>query len=405
MATIRKRGDTYQITVSCGRDSNGKQIIKYATFVPTETSPKKIEKEVQKFALDFEEKIHTGKYFSGDSITFNQFVEQWKNEYAKPHLSTRIYEDYESIIKRYFSELLGNMKLSKINVLHLQSIYTNMLTGNMKIGTIKRVHAVACSIFSHAFKWGIIPENICQRVELPKNTSREEMHCFNVEQTLVFLDILERPYLNGKNIPLQFIAFFNLAVYGGFRRGEMVALTWNDLDFSNGYVSITKSASKTKEGQIIKAPKTTSGIRKVMIPKQCISILKKWHIEQHKLALKFGTYWEGYTGNDFDNNFIFIQDNGKQMYVDTPTHKFKELIDYYNSSVTDENEKLPVIRLHDLRHTSATLLISQGTDIKTVSNRLGHSKTSITMDVYAHALKELDEKASDTIGSLLAKKA
>lgn len=91
------------------------------------------------------------------------------------------------------------------------------------------------------------------------------------------------------------------------------------------------------------------------------------------------------------------------MSVDTPTHKFREILDLYNSQVAKtESEKLPIIRIHDLRHTSATLLLANGTDIETVSKRLGHSKASITLDVYGHAMKEMDRKAADTLEQLFS---
>ena len=89
------------------------------------------------------------------------------------------------------------------------------------------------------------------------------------------------------------------------------------------------------------------------------------------------------------------------MHPDTPYKKFKKIIKRYNNTVTDEKDKLPDIPLHGLRHTSATLLISQNIDVKTVSNRLGHSQASTTIDIYTHALKQLDKKAAETLDNLL----
>lgn len=114
--------------------------------------------------------------------------------------------------------------------------------------------------------------------------------------------------------------------------------------------------------------------------------------------MAIGSQWIG-------NNYIFIQQNGLQMHPDTPYKTFKKIIRRYNKTVIKEEEKLPDIPLHGLRHTSSTLLISQNVDVKTVSSRLGHAQTSTTMDIYSHALKKMDEKAAAVLDDLLVKKA
>ena len=428
MASITQRGDKYLIRVSVGRDTEGKQFTESTTYTPTEKTPKKIEKEVENFAREFEERVRNGKYLEGEKITFCDFLERWREDYAIANLSTNVLEGYESAIKKRFIPAIGNIKLSKINALHLHSIYTDMRKEGKATSTIKRTHAIASSIFSHAFKWGIIQENICQRVELPKQEKAiNELNCFTVEQADTFLHALTLTYTDTykahtriddtgtpynvpeytqeKNVPLQFQVFFNLALYGGFRRGELIALTLNDINYKKKSISISKAASKIKSDTIVKAPKTRAGIREITLPSSCMALLKQWQAEQKKLPFKYGSAWEGYSGKDILKNNIFIQELGKMMCLDTPSHKFREILERYNATVKDDSLKLPLIRLHDLRHTSATLLISQNVDIRTVANRLGHSKTSVTLDIYSHALKELDEKASDVLDGLFTKKA
>ena len=181
-------------------------------------------------------------------------------------------------------------------------------------------------------------------------------------------------------------------------------LTWNDVDFKSRTISINKAITKTKEGQFVKETKTVAGNREIMLPSQCFEVLKEWKLKQMELALSLGDEWQGETGKDFDKNYIFIQlENGSRMDIDTPTHKFKKAIRNYNDSCTCEENKLPEIHLHDLRHTSATLLLSNHVDIETVSHRLGHSKASITLDVYGHWMEETDRTASDTLENLFRK--
>ena len=119
-----------------------------------------------------------------------------------------------------------------------------------------------------------------------------------------------------------------------------------------------------------------------------------------KIALSMGETWAGKPISDFGKNWIFIQADGKQMHLSTPTHKFREIIEHHNNHC-NESEKLPLIRLHDLRHTSATLMISSGVDVRTAANRLGHSSPSLTLNVYAEALRSADQAAAKTLESLI----
>ena len=110
---------------------------------------------------------------------------------------------------------------------------------------------------------------------------------------------------------------------------------------------------------------------------------------------------DGKTPDSFDENNIFIQiENGLPMHLSSPSHKFHEICDLYNSTRKKEEEKLPRIRLHDLRHTGATLQLGNHVDIETVSHRLGHSKASVTLDIYGHALPENDKQAAETLAAM-----
>ena len=137
-----------------------------------------------------------------------------------------------------------------------------------------------------------------------------------------------------------------------------------------------------------------------------MELLRKLKLEQTAKAMRLGAdIWKGYFGAEFDNNFVFIQENGLMMNLDTPTHSITDIINYYNREYAkSESDKLPQIRLHDLRHTNATILLSQNQDIESVAKRLGHHKTSVTLDIYGHALKSKDKVASDTLESLLIRK-
>ena len=179
----------------------------------------------------------------------------------------------------------------------------------------------------------------------------------------------------------------------------MVALTWEDIDFETHTVSINKAAAKTKKrGQIIKSTKTAAGNRVLILPKSCFVTLRAWKSEQRQLAMRLGSAWAGETGKNFDKNYVFIQlDSGRMMNLDTPGHRFKSILKRYNSTVKNEADRLPQIRLHDLRHTSASLLIAEKVDIAEVSRRMGHSDISVTLNIYTHPQPEKDSEAADAL--------
>lgn len=426
MASIRKRGKSYQITVSNGRRADGRQIIETATFTP---DPNKTEKQnqkaLEKFVFEFEEKVTSGKYLDGEKLTYKAYIDLWLEEYARKQMQATSLERTEDALNKLILPELGHLKVSKIQPLHLQQFYDKLIKNGYTIrgirreyksNTIKRIHQIISSSLNTAVRWQIIDSNPCSRISPPKleNTVRK-IKCFSLEEAQIFLDQLDKDYTvrrGGRTkavsvdekhyiihkVPLQMKVFFNLALFGGFRLGELVALTWDDVNFQNNTVSITKSTAKTKNGQITKCPKTPTSIRTISIPPDVIQLLSHYKAEQAKYRLSLGSYWNG-------DNYIFIQDDGTQMDINTPNHTFKKIIQRYNDSVTEEGEKLPTISLHGLRHTSATLLIAQNIDVRTVSSRLGHAECSTTMNIYAHALKKQDEIAAESLGNLFSKKA
>ena len=423
MAGIHKRGDSYKISVSMGFDDEGKRIFKTTTYIPKSTGKKAIEKEVRQFADEYEKRVKEGLYLEGDEIKFNAFVKLWADNWAVDHLTISTVEGYLDILKKRVQPHIGSIILAKIKPLHIENIYRSMKTNGNAPATIKRTHAVINSVFKYAYRMEIIKDNPCSRVQIPKAETDTSLHYFTLEQAKTFLKALEKEYTykykghqrtddTGKiyhvgeyeekhSIPFQWRVFFNLSLFGGFRKSELVALTWEDIDYKHGTISINKAIAKVKGGQIVKETKTKAGNREIKLPDFCMQLLREWQNRQMMLCFNLGTQWKAERGKTAAKNNVFIQlDNGLPMHIDTPTHKFKEILQTYNDSCTNEADKLPLIRLHDLRHTSATLLLSRGTDIETVSNRLGHAKASVTLDIYGHALKEMDEAAANTLNSM-----
>lgn len=409
MANIKRVSDgSFKITVSCGRDENGKQIRKYITYHPEAKTPRAAEKEAKAYADKIEERIKEGRYFTGDQLTYREVYEQWAAQWAADNLTQAQIEQYTEIINRDFLPEFGHVKINQISAVSVQH-YVNELRKRLAPATLKKYFVAFRSVFKYAHRLNIISEDICNRIELPKLVKGDDIEAFTVEEAKRFMtEALTTQYQYSYHgysechaVPFQFQVLFILAIYSGCRRGELVALNWADIDTAHNQIHITKAVAKTKEhGVIIKDPKTKSGIRTLTLPVVCFDLLTQLEAEQRIKAAQMGSAWQGLRGKDFKNNPVFIQDNGERMHPDTVTHKFTEIIRQYNKTV-DDDKKLPEIHMHNLRHTAASLLVAEGVDMATIAKRMGHRKISTTLDIYTHPYDANDSSASEVLGRLL----
>lgn len=321
-----------------------------------------------------------------------------------------------------------DMKLSEIKPVKLNSIFAAMTkdgarkdgrSGGYSRGTIKKTQDILSSILRTAVDWEILERNPMDKVRVVGENPADKIEFFTPDQASAFLNFIERPYKvktkghkriddtgkeytvgnyeSERELPEQIKVLFNLAIYGGLRKGELLALEWSDIDFENNTISISKSTSVVKGEQIIKEPKTKNSRRVVSIPSWLTRRIRAMKLDRTKYRLTVGDYWQG-------AEWLFVQDNGKQMSYYTPYSAFSDTIARYNKD-KEPGQKLPQIPFHGLRHTSATLLIAGKQDVKTVAARLGHAQTSTTMNIYVHALKEADKASVDAIEGVLRKQA
>ena len=430
MANIEKRGDKYRIRVPVGKDANGKRLFETLIYTPEATTPTKIKKELEKASIEFEEKVKKGLYLDGDKLTFSDYIPIWREQWAVDNLTQSGLESYEKTLNQRAVPVLGHIPIGAIRPTHIQSIITDMKKEGRAVKTIKRCMTAINSVFRYAYDMEVIEDNPMNRVRKPKNATQGGLHYFTAEQTQIFFEALKKEYPRyverhrsacpnsgedhdvkeytySRQIPFQWRVYFDLAITGAFRRGELVAIRWSDIDWKEQTLSIRRAFAKTKaNGQVLKYPKTEAGIRTITLPESSMNLLREWYTMEKDLALQLGTLWKGYRGKQFDENYVFIRlDSGLHMDVDSPSKRFRTILQMHNETCEREEDKLPLIRLHDLRHTSATLLLSNGVDIETVSHRLGHKQCSVTLDVYGHWMEENDRSASDTLERLLRKKA
>ena len=416
MASILKKGRGYLCRVSNGFDQNRKRQTYTEMYFPVAKSEKAREKEAKKYADDLERKLKGGEKLNIEKLTLNDFYKMWESDIAPLTLTVSKQESYKHTMKKYFLPELGNWDIAKINPMHLQSIVSKMIEKGLKPKSIKTYFSVISSILGTAKKKRVIRSNPCTGLTFPKiEKDTETIHAFTIQQSQIFLKALEDSYSvtcperkrinsEGKtysvsgyeqniSISPMWKAYFNLSLFGGLRRGECCALRWSDIDFEEMTVSITKASAITSKGQVLKDTKTVSSRRELLLPLPVFVKLHEWKTEQEKYAAEIGDEWE-------DTGFVFTQANGRQINLYSPSHKLHEIIEMHNRTAS-EAEQLPNIRLHDLRHCTASLLIASGADIATISRMLGHSRISTTLDIYTHSLRKNDKTISNKLAELL----
>ncbi len=248
--------------------------------------------------------------------------------------------------------------------------------------TILYHHRVISSILSTAVQWQVIFSNPCQRVKPPKVEKAEPRYLDEFEAGKM-LELLEKE-------PIQYRTAIKLLLYTGFRRGELLGLEWEDIDFDNRIIHVQRSSLYLPDkGIFIDETKNATSARVIKIPDTAIDTLrdfKRWQAEQQ---LKVGDQWRG-------TKRLFTTWNGRPMHPDTLTKWFHEFIQVHN---------LPPVSIHSLRHTNATLQIAGGVPLTTVSQRLGHANATTTGRIYAHAIRSADEAAAETLQNILAPSA
>lgn len=235
----------------------------------------------------------------------------------------------------------------------------------------------------------------CIKIELVRNQVIEHMRSYYVNE-----------YTESYTVPTQYKVFFTLSLFCGFRKGETLALHWNDIDFKEKKISISKSVGMTENGFDYKEPKTKKSVRKVSIPDDVIPLLKQYHFEYIQTRFSHGTAWQGDLSNGGN---LFIQADGKLMGHTTPYQYFTKHLHRYNEWVQNNPDKakaegleeLPIIPLHGLRHSCATLLNYLEVNIIEISKTLGHSTCSTTMNIYAHSFEEQQEEVATKVNEFL----
>ena len=411
-----------RITVSNGRAPDGSQRRESITWHAdpiAENTRKRREKSLNEAEAAFEAKVMNNKYLRGGNVFLKDYLADWLNDYVKRELTTGSYRTCETWTKNVIIPELGNVRLKDLTKKKLKDLYRKMEDGKLRNnpkkyqrGSIRRVHQTLSSALSMAVSDGLIEENVAKGIVIRRKEASDDVKHFDEYQVMAFLNSLEesytfvnrgRPHKDGTpsaehtfetKIQLQLKVLFYLALFGGLRRGELLALTWKDIDFHNCTVDINKSYEADRTKGKSKAPKTPGSSRIVKVPPECMSLLSDLQRERDELKEALGDQWKG----DPDHDVIFIKADGSPMGIDTPNRAFRHAIQRYNQS---HDEKLPEITLHGLRHTYATLLYDADMPGLAISKALGHSELSTTERIYVHAARRADARTAQILSDKL----
>ncbi len=321
------------------------------------------------------EQIDNGADLLGSQITLEEYLKSWL-ETAKVAIRPKTAVQYEHIVRAKLIPNLGNIKLRELRLDRVEKFYAQLKSAGFGTRTIRLSHGVLHRAMERAVRLDLIMRNPAHGATLP-SLVQQEMKIFDEEQITRFLVAV-----NGTRNE----ALYHLAVTTGMRQGELFGLKWSDLKWSSGTLHVQRQVQHIHgQGWSFCEPKTRAGRRLIKLGEATLQVLRKHQEKQQIEKLVTGERWKEY-------ELIFPSSIGTPMDPNNLHVDFNRLLDHAG---------LPRIRFHDLRHTAASLMLNHSIPVIVVSKILGHSKPSITLDIYGHLFNEMQDEASRIIDELV----
>ena len=352
--TVYKRGDglwVAQVTLP-----NGKRKAKYS----------RTQAVVKDWLLEQRRQITDGVFVDDKKITFGNFLDQWFNDIAIPRLKPSTITTHSSVIKNHIMPAIGDIRLSHLSPAHLQSLYSQKLKEGLSNRTVKYIHTIIHQTLDQALKWGLVARNVSDAVDAPK-PDKSSVEPLTQAQVQRLLEALKDDRL---------YAFYVVSLGCGLRRGEALALTWDAVDLEDGTLYVQQIIQHIiGQGLVISEPKSEKSRRVVVMP------------DFVKEALKI------HKGNQVvESEYVFHTSVGTPFYPRNIVRHFKKILD---------KAGLPGhIRLHDLRHTFVSFMLSQNVPPKDVQEIAGHASFKTTMDIYGHLMPGAQREAAKKMDKL-----
>ena len=373
---IRQRSPGHWAIVLDSRDAFGKRKRKWHSF-----KGNKREAQIECARLISEHQAR-GHFQQAGRETVAEFLGRWL-AHMQSQLSPKSYERYSDIINKNLLPMLGSVVLTKLQPLQISDAYTTALAKGRRDGrgglaptTVVYLHRVLKHSLSQAVRWRLLTHNPADAVDPPKH-ERSTMHVYDMAQTAELIEAVRGTRLL---VPVL------LGALCGLRRGEIAALRWGCVDFARGQIAIVESAEQTKAGIRYKEPKS-GRTRSVALSASIIDELRAHRARQAEELLRLGV-------RVTDETFVYTREDGLPIQPSSITHAWQ---------MARKKFALPSLRFHGLRHTHATHLLASGVHPKIASERLGHSKVGITLDLYSHILPGMQADAVARVDDALRK--
>jgi integrase len=361
---LTRRGRrSWRLKYELGRDPvTGRRQTRYATLRGTRA-------QAQAEAAKIMAAVATGQHVDPSTETVAQFVERWLRDWADDNVSNQTWAGYAQMLRKHLCSRVGSTPIQKLTPAHLQSVYAAMAQDGLADRTRLHLHRITRGMLKHAAQWGVVPRNVADMIDAPR-VRAEEIEILTSEEVRVVLETL-------RGQPLYPIAA--LALASGLRRGELLALRWQDIDLDDGALRVEQALEETKRGGLVfKQPKTRHGKRVVTLPPSTVAVLRDHWKAQQEQRLFLGL------GRAERSSLVFPNVDGSPRSPNALTHQWRGAMKAAGIGAT----------FHSLRHTHASTLIAAGLDVLIISRRLGHGSAAITLGVYGHLFKPDDRAAA-----------
>lgn len=308
--------------------------------------------------------------------TVGVFLNTWLEDVAGPRLRPRTLQGYSHHVTRHIQPRLGHLRLQQLAPSHVQALVNDLVKSGLSPRTVRYVRAVLRAALNQALKWGLVSRNAAALVELPK-ARRHEFKVLEPEEARSLL-------LVAKDSRLEALLSVGLAV--GLRIGEVLGLQWTDVDLDGRTLRVRQALQRVGGEVEFVEPKSERSRRTVTLPDFAVEALRRHRAQQLKERLAAGGGW-------VDTGLVFTTPLGTALDYSNLRKEFRRLL---------AKAGLPMMRVHDLRHTCASLLLAQGVNPRVVMETLGHSQISLTLDTYSHVLPSVNQEAAQKMNAILA---
>ncbi len=346
----------------------------------------RLRKDADKRLSAWLSEIDRGTAIEPTKMTVAVLLNAWLDDIATHAVRPSTLTGYRYQVEKHIIPELGSILVQKLTAARVQAFYSAKLKAGASPRMVQLCHLRLNQALNQAVKWSIVPGNVCAAVDPPSVTYKQSS-TWNSEQLRAFLATAKDDTYH----PLWL-----LLATTGMRRGEALGLRWRDLDLDQGLSAVQQSVIAHKGAPLIQAPKTAGSRRSIKLLPEATKALKEFRGEwaATKLAAP-PDLWE-------DTDLIFCTALGRPINPNNITRNYERILVSLNVERKANNlPPVPRIRVHDLRHTHATLLLRAGTAVKVVSERLGHAKVSITLDTYAHVLPDMQDRAVEAFSAML----